>query len=104
MRRMQGVLFGFRRFSILVLLGLLVLAALIGCSSTGSHEGAGGAPGRWVYVELSWSTDRRVTGHRVHVVEQHIPCGQCHELTASSMGAVSPVRCATCHAARSTIE
>jgi hypothetical protein len=87
-----------------LLIGVLMLAAVVGCSSQGAHESAAGAPGKGVYIQLDWRTDRRVTGHRVHVIEQHIACNQCHELNAASMGAVSPVRCAKCHAARATIE
>ncbi|HTA90225.1 MAG TPA: hypothetical protein VK745_11635 [Polyangiaceae bacterium] len=92
------------RLSILALLGVLVVAVLCACSGKESHEGAGGAPGKGVYVQLSWGADRRVSGHRVHVVDQHIACNQCHELNASSVGVVSPIRCANCHAARATIE
>jgi hypothetical protein len=94
----------FVRFLIILFIGMLMLAAVVGCSAQGSHEGAAGAPGKGVYIQLDWRMDRRVTGHRVHVLEQHIACNQCHELNAASMGAVSPARCATCHAARATIE
>jgi hypothetical protein len=91
------------RLSILSLCGLLLLAVVCACSAPGSPERAGAAPGKGLYVQLGWSTDRRVTGHQVHVVGQHIACSSCHELNAASVGAVSPVRCAVCHAARAGI-
>ena len=84
--------------------GLLALAGFLGCSQPSASEGSAGSPGRGIYVAADWSKDRRVSGHRVHVEEQHIACNACHELNATAMGAVSPSRCATCHAARATIE
>ena len=88
--------------------GLLAFVTLLGCSQTApqpsSNQSSGGSPGRGIYVEADWSRDRRVTGHRVHVEEQRIACNACHELGATAMGTVSPTRCATCHAARATIE
>jgi hypothetical protein len=93
------------RLSACLWVGLLSFVALLGCSSqTSSHEGSGGSPGRGVYVEADWSTDKRVTGHRVHVEEQRIACNACHALDATGMGTVSPSRCATCHEARANIE
>jgi hypothetical protein len=91
-------------FWTLFLFGALLLVGVVACSTPSSHEGAAGAPGRGVYIQEQWRTNRRVTGHALHVMKQHIACNQCHEFNESSVGKVSPSRCALCHAAEARIE
>jgi hypothetical protein len=76
----------------------VLFAVVAACSSGAPAEAGKPAPGLGVYVPLVWKTDRLVSGHAKHVVEEHMQCAQCHALTGDSMGAVSPMRCAECHA------
>ncbi len=87
-----------RAFSSLAL-GIAIIVAIVAACSAPESTGTGHrAPGLGVYIPLAWKTDRVVSGHARHVVELHIPCTRCHALTADSMGTVSPIRCAACHA------
>jgi hypothetical protein len=91
------------RLHVLVLLLMLALAALAACSTPAATEGGtAGAPG--LYVQSSWATHRRVSGHRVHVATQRIACNRCHALDGSAIGSVNPARCAACHADEARIE
>ncbi|MET0794569.1 MAG: hypothetical protein ABW061_23820 [Polyangiaceae bacterium] len=88
-----------------MLTALLLAALAAACSSVApSEHGVGGAPGKGLYVQSEWRTNRRAIGHQVHVLEQRIACSRCHTLDGSSVGAVSPSRCATCHADQARIE
>ena len=93
------------RLQLLLLLAALLLAVLGACSSGPASEGgSAGAPGKGLYVQSEWSTNRRATGHQVHVMEQRIACNRCHTLDGSSVGSVSPSRCVACHANEARIE
>ncbi|HVJ15286.1 MAG TPA: hypothetical protein VM686_07590 [Polyangiaceae bacterium] len=78
-----------------------VAAALAACAEGDAHRGD--APGRGVYVQQAWQEARQARGHSVHVIEQKIPCANCHELTESSLGAATPERCAACHDEEATL-
>jgi hypothetical protein len=82
----------------------LALALAAACGDEGPRHEPGGAPAPGVYVPSSWQEARRVAGHRVHVIGARVPCSRCHELTETSIGAVHPSSCATCHEKESRIE
>ena len=77
-----------------------VVCLVMACSDSEQH---GASVGRGVNVQLAWRTARGIDGHQVHVVKQHVQCTQCHDLTATAIGTVSPSRCATCHQKESAI-
>ncbi len=91
-------------FPIAALVIALVLAAIAACSSRQPEEVDRGAPGLGVYIPLAWKTDRRVSGHAKHVIEQHIACNRCHQLTGDAVGQVSPLSCSACHAVQGRFE
>jgi hypothetical protein len=70
-------------------------ACILACSSGDSAQAP--HPGRGVYVPLSWSQARTIDGHDVHVGRKQVACSDCHAIGESDIGAVSPVRCASCH-------
>ncbi len=81
-----------------------MIAAVAACSGPERTPPENHAPGRGVYVPLEWRTARTVRGHEAHVVERRIACSRCHELTSDSMGAVTPRKCAACHAKEAAFE
>jgi hypothetical protein len=85
-----------RLFTLLLLVGLAVAGLAGACS--GPDDGGPGAPGRGIYVPLSWQTARAVDGHQVHVVTHKVKCAACHALGADAIGPVVPKRCGECHA------
>jgi hypothetical protein len=87
---------------------VLVLAVTVGaiaaCYGQEHPAGDGGAPGQGVYIESTWQTTRGVSGHKKHVIDEKIACTKCHDLTQTSIGRVTPGRCAACHDKESRIE
>ena len=79
----------------------LCAAWVLACSSGDSAETP--HPGRGVYVPLSWSQARTIDGHELHVGKKQVACRECHAIGETSMGAVSPLRCAGCHEKESRI-
>jgi hypothetical protein len=80
-----------------VLYALWILACSSGDSELSPH------PGRGVYIPLSWNKARTIDGHEVHVGKKQVPCNDCHAISSSDIGAVSPLRCATCHEKEASI-
>ena len=87
-----------------LLLVALVVAAALACSESGPHEDTKLKPASGVYVRSAWTVARRVIGHRVHVNDRSIACASCHDLAGGGVGAVTPSRCAKCHAREARID
>src|SRR5688500_9651447 len=84
---------------------LAVAVALAVAAACGEPEGGKGKHGRGIYVRASWQEARAIVGHRVHVVEHKIACGECHDLTGQEVDRPSSRVCAArCHADEVTID
>jgi len=69
----------------------LVTCLLAACGLE-SDEGPG------LTVGASWQQARGLPGHRVHVLEEAVPCRACHDLDAESIDEPTVEACRTCHA------
>lgn len=81
-----------------------VIAALLGACHHDDPAPGDRAPGLGVYIKATWQANRATVGHQVHVVQERVPCGKCHEVTGDSIGKVVPERCASCHEKEAKIQ
>ena len=86
-----------RRATFVLVIAVVLAAAIAACSDVASPTETG-VLARGVYVQAEWESARQVNGHRAHVLTEKIACTKCHAMTERSIGAVSPERCADCHA------